>query len=253
MSPRADGEGRPSWWPWLCELGGGRGHRDLPWVAPVPQFPHCLGRWGAADPPQTSAMGTRGWPRPLVTGLGASRRGAQLMPPPCPESCWRRRWGLIRGRCFPWLLGCRQLGGRSGGAGQTCSGKGGREQIPTGARDQPGSLGGWKTAPGASPTVPLGWERRRGAQPFPAKWGALPGEPPSELSRAGTGTWAPCGTCWGGPCGTAQPGSRYWGWGGGKGMGLGACLNVSPRSPSARIWECRGILGGLQPLGGVVW
>lgn len=101
--------------------------------------------------------------------------------------------GLIQGRWFPctWLtVGLPQLGGRSGvrgprieerSLGKTCLGKGEREQIPTGAQDQPGSLGGWKTAPGIVPAGRLGWERSRGAQPFPTKQGVLLGELPSEL------------------------------------------------------------------------
>lgn len=118
-------------------------------------------------------------------------------------------------------LGVRGLGMEARSLGKTCSGKGGREQIPTGARDQPGSLGGRKTAPGASPAGPLGWERRRGAQPFSAKWGALPGELPlgAALSRHGDlGNMRDVlgGTLWDSPAWEQVLGGHMgmgWGWG----------------------------------------
>lgn len=67
---------------------------------------------------------------------------------------------------------------------------------------------------------------------------------------ASTGTWVPCGMCWGGPCWTAWPGSRYWGE---VGMGLWKLLSTAepkcfPPNHPVHICECGGVLGDLFAL-----
>lgn len=50
-----------------------------------------------------------------------------------------------------------------------------------------------------------------------------------------TGTWVPCGMCWGGPCMTAGPGNRYWGE---VAMELGRLLSTAEPKCSPQITLC---------------
>lgn len=97
-----------------------------------------------------------------------------LPPPKISGRCLRSDVGQV----FP-MHPALTVGGQSFGGvlGKTCWGEGrkegGRECIPTGARDQPGSLGGLENSPWRSPAGPLGWAWSRAAQPLPAMLGEL--------------------------------------------------------------------------------
>ena len=76
----------------------------MPCVAPMPHFPHCLGRWGVADPPlfqweHRVAMAVGVW---RSKGLGVSKRGGgQVMAPPKSQIVLADALGSDPGQVFP--------------------------------------------------------------------------------------------------------------------------------------------------------
>lgn len=112
-----------------------------------------------------------------------------------------------------------QIRGRGAGDGGAFAGENplgereGGKRFPQELGTNLAPWGGGKQPP--APLLPPAPTGGNAAQPFPAKVGCAPLREP--LSEPSAGTRAPCGTCWGGPCGTARPGSRYLELGGGGG------------------------------------
>lgn len=174
------------------------------------------GRWDAADPP--SSDGNIHWPWPsMLEKQGIPVRGRVLAVD-----------GVLSEAGVSHALSINCCGAGSCGADLGPRGWGWRQvhwekpaQGRVGGNRFPQELGtnlapwGRKTAPGASPTSPLGWERGRGAQPFPAQRIVLPREPPSEPAQ-GPGCHA--GRTGGDPVGqhglgAGTAGGLGWGWG----------------------------------------